>query len=128
MQRSIVLTTDPLDVPALVAAGSRMEDMGAVIYFSGVVRRTENGISISGIEYEAFSAMAQHQLNLIIDEISARWSVGSVRLVHRLGWVPTNETSLWVEVIAPHRGESFLACQFLIDEMKKRVPIWKKPI
>jgi molybdopterin synthase catalytic subunit len=57
-----------------------------------------------------------------------RWPVEAVRLVHRIGAVEVNETSLWVEVVAPHRGEAFAACQFLIDELKKVVPIWKKPL
>ena len=52
----------------------------------------------------------------------------SGRLVHRLGVVPVNESSLWVEMIAPHRAEAFAACQFLIEEMKQKVPIWKKPL
>ena len=51
----------------------------------------------------------------------------SVRLVHRVGMVKVNEPSLWVEVVTPHRGEAFAACQWLIDEMKRVVPIWKKP-
>ena len=57
-----------------------------------------------------------------------KWPIESVRLAHRIGPVQAGETSLWVEVVAPHRGEAFAACQFLIDEMKKRVPIWKKPL
>ena len=72
--------------------------------------------------------MARHQFGLIFDAIEKRWPVESVRLVHRIGVVPVNEPSLWVEVVAPHRPEAFDACQFLIDEMKKKVPIWKKPL
>jgi molybdopterin synthase catalytic subunit len=102
--------------------------MGAVVYFLGVVRGTEEDASISAIEYEAFRKMAEHQFNLIFDEVENRWPVESVRLVHRLGLVKVNEPSLWVEVIAPHRGEALAACQWLIDEMKRVVPIWKKPL
>ncbi len=101
--------------------------MGAVICFSGVVRGIEGEDEIGGIEYEAFRAMAEHQFELLFRAIETRWPIESVRLVHRLGRVAVNEPSLWVEVIAPHRGEAFAACQFLIDEMKKVVPIWKKP-
>ena len=60
--------------------------------------------------------------------MAARWPVESVRLVHRLGPVLAGEASLWVEVVAPHRGEAFAACQWLIDEMKRVVPIWKRTI
>ena len=71
--------------------------------------------------------MAEHQFNLLFDAIAAKWPIESVRLVHRIGVVRVNEASLWVEIIAPHRGEAFAACQWLIDEMKRVVPIWKKP-
>jgi molybdopterin synthase catalytic subunit len=72
--------------------------------------------------------MAEHQFNLLFDEMAKRWPIESVRLVHRIGVVKVNEPSLWVEVVAPHRGEAFAACQWLIDEMKRVVPIWKKPV
>jgi molybdopterin synthase catalytic subunit len=71
--------------------------------------------------------MAEHQFHLLFDEMEKRWPLESVRLVHRMGTVRVNEPSLWVEVIAPHRGEAFAACQWLIDEMKRAVPIWKRP-
>jgi molybdopterin synthase catalytic subunit len=72
--------------------------------------------------------MAVHQFGKIFDEVEKRWPVESIKLVHRIGSVAVSEPSLWVEVCAPHRGEAFSACQFLIDEMKKVVPIWKRPI
>ncbi len=102
--------------------------MGAVIYFVGVVRGSEHEKKISAIEYEAFQKMAEHQFNLLFDEIEKRWPIESVRLLHRVGVVKVGEPSLWVEVVAPHRGEAFAACQWLIDEMKRVVPIWKKPV
>jgi molybdopterin synthase catalytic subunit len=104
------------------------DGMGAVIYFLGVVRGTEEGTTINAIEYEAFQKMAEHQFNLLFDEMEKRWPIESVRLVHRIGTVKVNELSLWVEVVAPHRGEAFAACQWLIDEMKRVVPIWKKAV
>jgi molybdopterin synthase catalytic subunit len=72
--------------------------------------------------------MAVHQFHKIFDQVQERWPVESVRLVHRTGPVAVNEPSLWVEVCAPHRSEAFAACQFLIDQMKKVVPIWKRPL
>ena len=102
--------------------------IGAVICFSGVVRETEDGAPITAIDYEAHEEMARHQFALIFDAVEKNWPVESVRLVHRLGVVPVNEPSLWVEVTGPHRAEAFEACQFLIDEMKQKVPIWKKPL
>ena len=102
--------------------------MGAAVYFSGVVRGSEEGHGIRAIDYEAFEPMVRHQFELIFQAMEQRWPVESVRVVHRVGVVKVNEPSLWVEIIAPHRGEAFAACQFLIDEMKRVVPIWKKPI
>jgi len=104
------------------------DGMGAAVYFTGVVRGSEDGSDIRAIDYEAFELMARHQFELIFQQIEKRWQIESVRLVHRTGVVPVNEPSLWVEVIAAHRGEAFAACQHLIDEMKRVVPIWKKPV
>jgi molybdopterin synthase catalytic subunit len=128
VKRDLTITHEPIDERALVTARKMSPGMGAVVCFSGVVRNTEEGVAISAIEYEAFGEMAGHQFRRLFDEVEKRWPVESVRLVHRLGVVKANEPSLWVEVIAPHRGEAFAACQWLIDEMKRVVPIWKKPI
>jgi molybdopterin synthase catalytic subunit len=127
MKRSLLISPAPIDEAALVAQRAMSPGMGAVVCFSGVVRGQEEGAAISAIDYEAFVPMAEHQFQLLFDEMEKRWPVESVRLVHRLGVVRVNEPSLWVEVIAPHRGEAFAAAQWLIDEMKRVVPIWKKP-
>ncbi len=128
MKRQLTLTTDPIDETALIATRGMSSGMGAALYFSGIVRDSESGEVIRAIEYEAFRPMVEHQFGLIFDQIEKRWPIESIRVVHRLGVVKVNESSLWTEVIAPHRGEAFAACQFLIDEMKKTVPIWKKPL
>lgn len=128
MKRQLTLTTEPINEAALIAQRHMSAGMGAVVNFLGVVRGSEDGKSISAIEYEAFLKMVTRQFNLLFDEIQKRWPIESVRLVHRIGVVKVNEPSLWVEVVAPHRGEAFAACQWLIDEMKRVVPIWKKPI
>jgi molybdopterin synthase catalytic subunit len=128
MQRHLNITTEPIQEALLIAQRAMPGGMGAAVYFTGVVRATEEDKSIQAIEYEAFQRMAAHQFNLLFDEMERRWPIESVRLVHRIGVVKVNEPSLWVEVIAPHRGEAFAACQWLIDEMKRVVPIWKKPL
>ena len=128
MKRQLTITTEPIDEAALLAKRTMSDSMGAVVYFLGVVRGTEENKYISAIAYEAFQRMVEHQFNLLFDEMEKRWPVESVRLTHRLGVVQVNEPSLWVEVIAPHRGEAFAACQWLIDEMKRVVPIWKNPV
>ncbi len=128
VKRHLYMTTQAIDEGALLAARRMSDGMGAVVYFAGVVRGREGEQSITAIDYEAFHAMAESQFHKLFDEMERRWPVESVRLVHRLGVVKVNEPSLWVEIVAPHRGEAFAACQWLIDEMKRVVPIWKKPI
>jgi molybdopterin synthase catalytic subunit len=128
MERALTLTTEAIREAELLAARRMSHEMGAAVYFAGVVRAQEGAEQIAAIEYEAFHKMVEHQFGLIFARMEKRWPIESVRVVHRLGVVAVNEPSLWVEVIAPHRGEAFAACQFLIDEMKAVVPIWKKPL
>ena len=128
MNRLLTISTEPINEAALISCREMSVGVGAVVDFLGVVRGSEDGKSISAIEYEAFDKMVTHQFNLLFDEIEKRWPIESVRLVHRIGVVRVNEPSLWVEIVAPHRGEAFAACQWLIDEMKRVVPIWKKPV
>lgn len=128
MKRQLTINSDPIDEPALVRGREMSGGMGAAVYFSGVVRGQEGEEEISAIDYEAFHRMAVHQFELIFNQMEHRWPLESVRLVHRLGVVKVGEASLWVEVIAGHRGEALAACQWLIDEMKRVVPIWKRPV
>ena len=127
MKRQLTITTERIDEAALLSKRRMSDGMGAVVCFLGVVRGTEEDRAISAIEYEAFLRMAEHQYNGLFDQMEKRWPVESVRLVHRIGVIRVNEPSLCVEVVAPHRGEAFAACQWLIDELKRVVPIWKKP-
>jgi len=128
MKRELTLTDQPIDESAFLRQRTMSANMGAAVYFLGAVRNQEQGTTISAIEYEAFEKMVAHQFGLLFAEIERRWPVESVRLTHRLGVVKVNEVSLVVEVIAPHRAEAFAACQWLIDEMKRVIPIWKKAL
>jgi molybdopterin synthase catalytic subunit len=128
MIREVSIVNAPIDEGELLGRRRPGSSAGAILYFLGVVRDTERGESIDAIEYESFEKMARHQFDLILNQIEARWPIESVRLVHRIGVVEAGHPSLWVEVKAPHRGEAFAACQYLIDEMKRIVPIWKRPI
>ena len=127
MKRQLTITPNPIDEATLVDMREISSGMGAVVSFLGVVRGIEAEAPISALEYESFQQMAEHQFHLLFDQMEQRWPVESVRLVHRLGVVKVTEPSLWVEVVAPHRGEAFAACQWLIDEMKRLAPIWKRP-
>ena len=128
MKTQLTITAEPINEAKLIAQRTMSSGMGAVVNFLGIVRGSEDDKPISAIEYEAFEKMVTHQFNLLFDEIEKRWPIESVRLVHRIGVVKVNEPSLWVEIVAPHRGEAFAACRWLIDEMKRVVPIWKKPV
>lgn len=98
---------------------------GAIVQFFGDVRPLENGERIDGIEYEAHREMAEHQLRKIADEAAERFGLLVVCLHHRVGFVGAGETSLFLKVAAAHRGAAFDASRWIVDELKKRVPIWK---
>ena len=127
MKTQLSITSEAIDEHFLITDRETSVSVGAVIVFQGIVRNMEDGVPINAIDYESFNEMACHQFELIFEDINRQWPIESVRLVHRIGIVPVNEPSLWVEIIAVHRAEAFAACQFLIDEMKVRVPIWKQP-
>jgi molybdopterin synthase catalytic subunit len=128
VKTELILSERPIDEMALLAQRTMSPGMGAAVYFLGVVRWEEAGQPIQALEYEAYRAMAEHQFAALFARLSQQWPIESIRLVHRLGVVKVNEPSLWIEVICPHRAEAFAACQWLIDELKKVVPIWKKPV
>ena len=127
MKTQLSITSEAIDEHLLITDRETSVSAGAVIVFQGIVRNMEDGVPINAIDYESFNEMACHQFELIFEDIDRQWPIESVRLVHRIGVVPVNEPSLWVEIITAHRAEAFAACQFLIDEMKVRVPIWKQP-
>jgi molybdopterin synthase catalytic subunit len=120
----IRITKQPLD--PLVLPFSRTE--GAVVDFFGVVRSIENERMIEGIEYEAFEAMAEHQLALIADEAKDRYGLVSVIIHHRIGFVRVGEASLFVRVTARHRRAAFEGSSQIIERLKQAVPIWKHPV
>lgn len=123
MHLRLTITPQPIDAQKL--AGN--SGVGAVVQFFGIVRDKEGADTIAGIEYEAFEEMARHQFENIFAEAKERWPIFEVAIIHRIGFVAAGEASLWMEVRSGHRGEAFAACQYIIDEMKKRVPIWKRP-
>src|SRR5262245_48852874 len=118
----ISVTEAPLAAPAGDIAGA-----GAVVDFWGIVRPTENGTEIEGIAYEAHHEMAEHQLEQIAGQAADRFGLKLVIVHHRIGFVATGEASLFLRVASSHRSESFQASQWIVDELKKKVPIWKRP-
>jgi molybdopterin synthase catalytic subunit len=100
---------------------------GAVVDFFGVVRKLEDNREIEGIEYESHVKMAEHQIRLIADAAVEKFQLTKVVLHHRIGFVPVGEASLFLRIAARRRGAAFEASKWVVDELKKKVPIWKKP-
>ena len=102
--------------------------LGGTALFVGSVRESADDGPVMAIEYTAYEEMAEAELERIVGEALARWQSCRIAVQHRLGLVPTGEASVVVAAAAPHRAEAFDACRYLIEEIKGRVPIWKKEI
>ena len=119
------LTDRPIDVGQLLAdvasAGA-----GATIAFLGTVRCSAEDGDIAAIEYSAYDEMAEAEFDRIVAEAMARWPLARVALLHRVGLVLLGEASVAIVTAAPHRADAYAASRFLIEETKRRAPIWKK--
>jgi molybdopterin synthase catalytic subunit len=100
---------------------------GAIVNFWGVVRELEDGRKIEGIDYEAHEAMAKHQLQIVVDAAAENFQLKKVIAHHRVGFVRAGEASLFLQVSAQHRASAFEASQWIVDKLKRKVPIWKRP-
>jgi molybdopterin synthase catalytic subunit len=100
---------------------------GAVVDFWGVVRGVEDGREIEGIEYEAHREMAEHQLRRIAEQAMRKFPLKLIIVRHRIGFIGVGQSSLFVRVASTHRAQAFRASQWVVDELKKKVPIWKGP-
>lgn len=121
------LTSLPLAVGAVYDWAVR-PDCGAVVLFSGTVRDHADGRpGVSLLEYEAYESQVVPRLAAIVAEARTRWpTIGRVAVLHRVGPLEVEESSVLVVVSSPHRGEAFEACRFGIDTLKATVPIWKR--
>jgi molybdopterin synthase catalytic subunit len=100
---------------------------GARVDFQGIVRRSEDGREIEGIDYEAHREMAEHQLRQIAEQATIQFGLRSVIIHHRIGFVAVGEPSLLMRVCSGHREAAFQASRWIVEELKKKVPIWKRP-
>jgi len=121
----VLLTQDPLDFAWLRESLSG-DKLGAIVEFNGVVRRTEDGLSLRGIDYEVYVPMAEKALEELLGEAHARWGEFSAVIAHRSGVVEVGESAVYIGVATGHRQEAFELCRWLIDELKAQVPIWKQ--
>jgi molybdopterin synthase catalytic subunit len=123
--REVALTYGLIDKETIVAAARHDED-GALVIFDGVVRNNSRGRQTLYLDYEAYEQMAFQQMNELVREALSQFDVRHVSLVHRLGRIEIGESSVLIVVASAHRAAAFDACRWLIDTLKKTVPIWKK--
>jgi molybdopterin synthase catalytic subunit/molybdopterin converting factor small subunit len=119
------LVREPIPADALVA-GMKQGSDGAVVVFDGIVRDNTRGRRTLYLDYEAYEEMAAKQIAALAGQAIQEFGVRAVTLVHRLGRLQIGETSVLIVVASAHRGAAFDACRWLIDTLKKTVPIWKK--
>lgn len=120
----VLITQSPLDLPA----GENNPGAGAIVDFWGIVRALENGREITGIEYEVHGPMAEHQMRGLAESATSQFSLTKVVIRHRVGFVPAAEASIVVRVESARRAAAFSANQWIMDELKQTVPIWKHPV
>ncbi len=121
------ITTDVI-TGAVVREAVEGPDAGAVVLFFGTVRNNTDGRPVNCLEYEAYPPMAEKKMSEIAQEISDKWGLDRVAMVHRVGRLEIGEVSVAVAVASPHRKDGFEACKYAMDRLKQIVPIWKREI
>jgi molybdopterin synthase catalytic subunit len=119
------LTELPIRVDPLVDH-VRAPDRGGIAIFLGQVRDHHRGKGVVGLDYSAYGPMAEQVIGEIVREVEAKWSRLGVAVQHRIGSLAIGDTAVAVVAAAAHRGEAFEACRYVIEELKRRVPVWKK--
>jgi len=121
----IELTSEPVNFDAILAAAED-NSAGGVAIFLGRVRDHAEDRKVLSMEYEAYPEMAISKMRAIADEAKSQWPIAKLVIVHRTGHLQVGEVSVAIAVACVHRGQAFEACRFIIDTLKKSVPIWKK--
>lgn len=123
----IKITEKPIDVQKVIDTASSL-GAGAVNVFIGTIRNTAHNKNVVWLEYEAYESMAVAEIRKIIEEAAQRWPLLGWAVSHRIGTLKPGEVAVVIAVSAPHRKQSFEACEFIIDTIKEKVPIWKKEV
>lgn len=121
----IWLSDTPIDVGGVLQAVSA-PDIGATLIFVGTVRDRNREADVTGMRYEAYPEMARQELAAIAAEAEDRWAGCAVAAVHRIGDLAVGDASVAIAVASPHRAEAYDASRYVIEEIKKRLPVWKK--
>ena len=119
------IVTHPIDAIALVreCASSRN---GASVLFLGTVRDMNDGQPVTALDYSAYGSMAERELAAIAAEASSRWETADIVIEHRTGQLGLGDVSVAIVVAHPHRGPAYEASRYIIEELKKRLPVWKR--
>jgi len=121
------VTRQPLSIDQLVAAVSS-PTCGGTCVFLGTVRNGVEEAGVKAIEYSAYEEMVEVEFARLVAEARARWPDARIAVRHRLGTIPAGEASIGIAVAAPHRAQAFDASRFVIEEVKRRIPVWKKEL
>ena len=124
---SAYLSREPISVDALIAQAATPE-CGGTCLFLGTVRNGPAESGVAAIEYTAYDDMAEAELQRIVADARERWPGARIALRHRLGRVAVGEPSIAIVATAPHRAQAFEACRYVIEEVKHRLPVWKKEL
>jgi molybdopterin synthase catalytic subunit len=119
------LVERPIDACSLLAEVANNSN-GAAVLFVGTVRDVNEGAAVSGLDYSAYTAMAERELGTIAAEAAERWGTSDIVVEHRVGSLQLGDASVAVAVAHPHRGEAYEASRYIIEELKRRLPIWKR--
>ena len=120
------LVSEPIDVGVLLAL-VQSPDRGGIACFLGTVRNHHGGREVRRLEYSAYGPMAEAECQQIVAEAESRWDV-DVALQHRVGDLEIGDTAVAIAAASAHRDQAFLSCRYVIEEVKRRVPIWKKEV
>ena len=124
---AFLLSDEPLSLDRVVDE-VRSDEAGAIATFTGTTRVHSRGRSVTHLHYEAYEGMAEKVMEEIAGALRARYELTAIAIHHRIGRVSIGETSVVIAVSAPHRGDALAACKDAIDELKERVPLWKKEV
>ena len=124
---AFLLSDEPLSLDRVVDE-VRSDEAGAIATFTGTTRVHSRGRTVTHLDYEAYEGMAENVMQEIADALGARYELTAIAIHHRIGRVAIGETSVVIAVAAPHRRDALAACKDAIDELKERVPLWKKEV
>jgi molybdopterin synthase catalytic subunit/molybdopterin converting factor small subunit len=124
---AFLLSNEPLSLDRVVEE-VRSDEAGAIATFTGTTRVRSRNRTVTHLDYEAYEGMAEQVMEEIAEALRARYELTSIAIHHRIGRVSIGETSVVIAVSAPHRRDALGACKDAIDELKERVPLWKKEV